>query len=165
MSSNRKTAPSRDVRSVEESCIMMSSDEPVKPLRGSPLGVHTILCLGRRSLCFWKAGVGRGSWHPRQCWSVPARAVTHPGVGERIGQQIVLPGDFLFRVGRQTSRTSGRSLRVVQSDPFCVVRGCTRPPPGAFLQSQRWLCCVRGEAANEPVLPSSADASWRPFFT
>ena len=37
------------MRSVGSSCIMMWSDEPVKPLRGSPLGVHTILCLGHRS--------------------------------------------------------------------------------------------------------------------
>jgi hypothetical protein len=26
--------------------------------------------------------------------------------------------------------------------------------------SPQWLCCVPGEAADEPVLPSSADGSW-----
>lgn len=40
--SNKKTASSRRVRNVGGGCIMKWSDEPVKPLRGSPLGVHTI---------------------------------------------------------------------------------------------------------------------------
>jgi hypothetical protein len=47
---NKSTPPSQDARNVGRSCIMNESDEPVKPLCGSPLGVHTILCLGRRSL-------------------------------------------------------------------------------------------------------------------
>src|SRR6186997_1651921 len=141
---------------------MKGSDEPVKPLCGSPSGVHTILCLGRRSLCLPRVAVGWVSWCPRQYWSVLVRVATHRDAGERSEQQTVLLGDFLFRVGKQTSRASGQLLRVGRSDPFCAVPGCTRPPPEACVQSPQWLCCVRGEARDEPVLPSSADGNSPP---
>jgi len=53
------------VRNVVRSCIMKWSDEPVKPLGGSPVGVHTSLCLGRRSLCFFEGGKGIGFFEPQ----------------------------------------------------------------------------------------------------
>jgi hypothetical protein len=50
-----------------------------------------------------------------------------------------------FRVGRQTLRTSGQSLRVGQSDPSCAMPGYTRLPQGVCAQRQQWPCCVPGQ--------------------
>ena len=97
--------------------------------------------LGRRSLCWWWVAVGWVSSSPRQCWSARFPTGEHRGAGERTGPRTVLLGEFLFLVGRQTSRTSGRSLPVGRSDRSYVAPGYTRLPPTACERSQQWLSC------------------------
>src|SRR4030095_17192325 len=81
---------------------------PAKPLWGSPVGVHTILCLGRRSFLFSETRVAMGSVssNPRGCWSVHGPAPRYPCEPARTALPFVLWVDGPFNPGSQTSTAS-----------------------------------------------------------
>ena len=87
---------------------------------GLLLGVHTILCLGHRSLrqaqdkafLVLETRVAKGSvsLSPKECWSVPCPTPRHPSEPVQIVQPFAVGDDWPSPLGRQISASSVRWL-------------------------------------------------------
>ena len=62
-----KPPPSREVQDIGRSCIMKSSDEPVKPLVGLLLELTRFSVFGPSLTLWMERAVGQVSWRPRRC--------------------------------------------------------------------------------------------------